>query len=647
MPARLLTFSAKRGRVVERFEVNWSLLHPDGVSLMGDGMFESQRLGPASYLDLFVYDPTETEYGIHGPGPIQIQPLPRGHVLKLNVLWAEAEGSQIAEARLIWGSNELRSGRGPRIALGTAVKAVDRFTEMFDRQISSEVLGIRRRVRNMNWLDVRERRRREEQRRAMTPDVVTPPHVRSISLEGLRGFRSPGRLTLAQPKAGIAGSGLTIVVGANNAGKSTLWEAFDAIARKRKGEVSFSEGQRNQGSAHGVRIELEYGDGSMFTVKSIDPESSETVAEWNSEASVRLADSRIVVLPSRRYFRSSFHRGGTGQPDWMVGGGMGFTRFQERDSFTGRLFALHEDRAKKTMFDDLLGRVVGYRVDWKIELSDNQNGASHYLKIKVGDGVNHSSEGLGDGIISLIFILDALYDTDSRELLVIDEPELSLHPQLVRRLRRELSQAAAERQIVLFTHSPQMVSWDDIEAGAEIARVYKVGGESLVAQPPRSVISEVSKVRRGWKNPHVLGTDANEALFLDDGVVVVEGQEDAALLPTVFEQVGLEPRGNVFGWGSGGGDGGPRRIVGLLAALGFKRVVALLDADKSREVEAIRKEFPGYLATTIPADDIRDKPAVKYEGKAGLLDEKTTMIKPGLKSPTRAVLTSVVEYLSA
>lgn len=325
---------------------------------------------------------------------------------------------------------------------------------------------------------------------------------------------------------------------------------------------------------------------------------------------------------------------------------MGFTRFQERDSFTGRLFALHEDWVKKTRFDDLLERVVGYRVDWKIELADNQNGPSHYLKIKVGDGVNHSSEGLGDGIISLIFILDALYDTDSRALLVIDEPELSLHPQLVRRLQRELSRGAAARQVVLFTHSPQMVSWDDIEAGAEIARVYKVGSESLVAQPPRSVISEVSKVRGGWKNPHVLGSDANEALFLDDGVVVVEGQEDAALLPIVFEQVGLEPRGSVFGWGSGGGDGGPRRIVGLLAGLGFKKVVALLDADKSREVEAIREGFPNYLAITIPANDIRDKPAKNFRGKEGLLDEKNTMVKPELKSSTRTVLNKVVDYLS-
>ncbi|HLU62999.1 MAG TPA: hypothetical protein VKY66_00585, partial [Protaetiibacter sp.] len=151
--------------------------------------------------------------------------------------------------------------------------------------------------------------------------------------------------------------------------------------------------------------------------------------------------------------------------------------------------------------------------------------------------------------------------------------------------------------------------------------------------------------RGGWKNPHVLGSDANEALFLDDGVIVVEGQEDAGLLRTVFEQLNIPMTGTVFGWGTGGGDGGPRRIVALLDALGFKKVVALLDADKPEEVDAIRERFPNYLAMTIPADDIRDKPGGMQKPKQGLLDEKGNTIKDALVEPTREVLRLVADYL--
>lgn len=322
---------------------------------------------------------------------------------------------------------------------------------------------------------------------------------------------------------------------------------------------------------------------------------------------------------------------------------MGYSRNQERDPFTSRLFALHANRAKKARFDDLLERVVGIRLDWKIALADAQNGmSSYYIRVMPAEGVTHNSDGLGDGIISLLFILDAIYDPEPNTLLVIDEPELSLHPELIRRLGREIARVATEHQIVIFTHSPLLISWDAIEAGAELARVYKNGADSHIAQPSRSVIDELSKARGGWTNPHVLGTDANEALFLDDRVIVVEGQEDVALFPRVFDEVKISHRGTFFGWGAGGGDGGPRRIVAFLEALGFKKVVALLDGNKPGEVDAIRKAFPEYLATAIPADDIRDKPS---EGKKGLLDARGKLIKEELKEATTNVLTAVAEYL--
>ena len=526
--------------------------------------------------------------------------------------------------------------------------AVDHFSTYRGQRVTSDILGLRRRVKEMNPADIRERRRREKLRNSMEKTSTQSPLVSSLTTSGFRGFRDKNSLKLARPQPGVAGSGLTVVVGANNAGKSSLWECFDAVARKLsgRGEVSFSNGQRNLASPNGVQITLEREDGATYTLQTISPGTSETTADWDPTHPSACDDVKIVVLPSRRYFRAFFSKSGDARADWM-NSGMGFNRNQERDPFTARLFALHGDKDKKAKFDVLLKRVVGFPLAWTIDLADGgQGNMSYYLKMTPAKGVEHNSDGLGDGIISLLFILDAIYDPEPNTLLVIDEPELSLHPQLIRRLGDEIARVAAEHQIVISTHSPLLVSWDAIEAGAEIARVYKTGADSHIAQPSRSVINDVSRARGGWKNPHVLGSDANEALFLDDEIIVVEGQEDVALLPRVFEEVGIARRGTFFGWGSGGGDGGPRRIVALLAELGFKKVVALLDGNKPGEVNAISKAFPEYLATTIPANDIRDKKARREKDVSGLLDERGKSVKPELKDATRNVLASVVDYLA-
>ena len=412
-------------------------------------------------------------------------------------------------------------------------------------------------------------------------------------------------------------------------------------------DVSFSEGQRNRAAAKGIQISLHFTDGSTYSTGSRSAHTSETHGSWSGGAAERAIE--IVTVPSRRQFQAHFNKQMNSQRTWMYGA-QEFARQRQFDNgFTGRLFYLHSNLGEKAQFDEQMKRVLGKEIAWEIDLADGPHGQNYYLKVRTDDQVNHSSEGLGDGIISLLYIVNALYDSTPDSILVFDEPELSLHPQMIRNLGELLSEYAASRQIVIFTHSPFLVAWDSIAAGAEIARVYKEGADSILAQVPRETIDQLPKSRGGWTNPHMLGTDATAALFLDDEIVVVEGQEDVGLLPVVFKESGVEQRGTVFGWGSGGGDGNPRRIVALLHGLGFKKVVALLDADKPGEAAWIQSRYPEYLATTIPADDIRDKPKPlkPFEGKVGLLDKDGRRVKPELLEEARKTLSSVVNYFAA
>ncbi|WP_296621220.1 AAA family ATPase [Marivirga sp.] len=52
-----------------------------------------------------------------------------------------------------------------------------------------------------------------------------------IDIIGLRGFSDNQTLNFGQPN-GREGSGLTVIVGPNNSGKSTIYEAFRAYYHK-------------------------------------------------------------------------------------------------------------------------------------------------------------------------------------------------------------------------------------------------------------------------------------------------------------------------------------------------------------------------------------------------------------------------------
>ena len=198
--------------------------------------------------------------------------------------------------------------------------------------------------------------------------------IHSISCLGYRGFSTRQILNLAIPN-GTPGSGLTVLVGPNGGGKSSIVECFNKISLARK-NVSFSKGKRNlrAGDLVEIAITSDEGQGTLRTSKG------------------------------------------------------GSERTNPLDSCTYRLIELNN--SDSSAFDKVMERVLGKPLQWTIKVT------KHF-------GMQHNSDGLGEGILSLMFIVDALLGNNN-ELLVIDEPELSLHPQLQRRLMDEILEKAAE-----------------------------------------------------------------------------------------------------------------------------------------------------------------------------------------------------------
>lgn len=421
-----------------------------------------------------------------------------------------------------------------------------------------------------------------------------------------------------------------MLTGPNNGGKSSILECLKV--RSGLEPPSFTTGVRNA-AADLVTIRFD-AFGKSETVTSVMKGSSESIYEN------KINELRIFYLPSRRSFQPYFSKSLIGRDEYINNeASKRGPRPNQLDHFFYRLFNI---RNNPDRFNQLLYELLPNKPEWTIDQNDQGN---YFLKFFNGGG-DHSSDGVGEGIVSLFAIVDAFHDSPATDVVVIDEPELSLHPAMQRRLALFLNRFAADRQVIISTHSPYFVSLDSMKNGGSLARVVSDAREgSKIHQLSREAARNVTALGEGNRfNPHVFGLDARELFFQEDGIILVEGQEDVVFFPDILQQLGVELDGHFFGWGVGGAENMPR-VCKILSDLGYQRVAAVMDADKEGSLPKLRDEFPRYHFTCIPASDVRTKPKIKAkEGKIGLLDEKH-QIRSEFKERTVQILSELNRYL--
>ena len=160
------------------------------------------------------------------------------------------------------------------------------------------------------------------------------------------------------------------------------------------------------------------------------------------------------------------------------------------------------------------------------------------MKFRTGDEY-HNSDGMGEGLVSLFFIIDALYDSKEGDIIVVDEPELSLHPHFQKGLRNLFCDFARNRQVIFATHSPYFIDWHAISSGASIVRVRQKDNRSVIHEMSGDTKRKINGLLWDLNNPHVLGLDASEIFFLEDNVILVEGQEDVIFFPKILSKLAL------------------------------------------------------------------------------------------------------------
>ncbi len=119
------------------------------------------------------------------------------------------------------------------------------------------------------------------------------------------------------------------------------------------------------------------------------------------------------------------------------------------------------DKKKKRLFFNVLTDILPFINDVKVERYFD-NSLIMLLDESYNKGKFLPDFLLSDGTISVVFLILALY-FDENKLLIFEEPEKNIHPALISRLMQHFYDVSTKKQIVITTHSPEILKHSNIE----------------------------------------------------------------------------------------------------------------------------------------------------------------------------------------
>ena len=221
----------------------------------------------------------------------------------------------------------------------------------------------------------------------------------------------------------------------------------------------------------------------------------------------------------------------TGQTNLLQWGAQHFVRLHRRSlSKAGELRTAHfrdflAQEEDVVLLEKYLGK-LGY--GWKIEHDPEQT--KFRLGLTRGDFV-FFSEVFSSGEREIIHFLVAMFALNVRDgLILVDEPELHLHPRWQRLFLRLFKDLAPERnnQFIIATHSPVFVSPDTIQNVARVYRAPNEGSHHVALKNMDDLPSQKQLVR-------MINSQNNERLFFADKVILVEGITDRIVIGSLVE----------------------------------------------------------------------------------------------------------------
>ncbi len=487
--------------------------------------------------------------------------------------------------------------------------------------------------------------------------------VKSIRISNYRSFKEDDcTVELAVPN-GKPGSGLTVIVGPNNVGKSNLFHAMDFLF--------------NKTGADNVKHKQRQTDDTVVQVDIVGPGIKDSIEEY-VVPEIKKAPFKALVLEQNNQERFSIQRTMDTKPQYLELWHEKESKYKNVSGIDGPIEAWltflplwantsTEEIATysaKSIINKLLGKIIeeiqdheDYLVlheqfekifgnDERSVLKNKTSMISNevselisdqfaevgirfqadppkidqyikQIKTLVQDGEETEITEKGNGLQRAIMI--ALIQVYAKTLnkgkikkpffLFIDEPELYLNPQSQKVLLRSIRKIAANEQVFIVTHSPYFVDWSDYNNGARIGRAKKENGSTNIhwLNPTTNYSALVSADVIEWQRPYILDTTAKELLFADK-VLFLEGQEDIGLIRKWLFETTTNIKFDLYGYGVGG-FGNYSAYLSLAHDLGLERVAAIYD-NGTAETEKMKEDArisSRYMLCQLKANDIRDK----------------------------------------
>ena len=357
--------------------------------------------------------------------------------------------------------------------------------------------------------------------------------IKKITIKNFRLFPSDKDFEIDNintPDGTNEGSGLNVFVGENGSGKTALLDAFALPILEYKTEKfgvdSFNDSNK--------KVEVNIYSKEEFEVDGTMPKGSFKAKGFSFEAGVRSKESKAylssIVVNDQKFIRVDPSKPKDNSPDLRLSVNNPFKgkRFSENDVLfldRNRLFQTRSGNFNTTRFDrlmedfsyqylkkatienlndDLDGKIKKDKVEnkflseaikkfqeisgsqIKLDFLDNYEPFKNaFFAARKDNNQQISLNNLGSGYEMIFALLYSFYlaQQSGKQLIVlIDEPELHLHPRLQAKFVEFLLEFSKSAQIILASHSPLLVkqlAFNDkvkirvIENGQEVAEIEK------------------------------------------------------------------------------------------------------------------------------------------------------------------------------
>jgi len=173
------------------------------------------------------------------------------------------------------------------------------------------------------------------------------------------------------------------------------------------------------------------------------------------------------------------------------------------------------------LFSDGTIQVIEEMSDTPRDVSSMGHGAQRSIQMAL---VHHLAERFG-----------AQMEADTCKLVLVDEPELYLHPQAVESVRKSLKDLAQSHyQVVFATHSPLMIGENDIPYTNVVCK--STTGGTKVRKRVVEAIEEVIEDKASQRKTLFNLQNGSRILF-SDKVLLMEGKTERRLIPRIYEKV--------------------------------------------------------------------------------------------------------------